>query len=180
MFPFKNKKLIHEIESKRVVALRQLEVLDSPQEALFDSIVNLASEICDMPIALISLVDSDRQWFKAQTGLKNISETKREFSFCSHTINGNKLMEVNDATKDKRFLNNPLVTGEPNIVFYAGVSLALPKGEKIGSICVIDNKPNQLTTMQKTVLTRLADITTKALVARSLSLKEVRINLQIS
>lgn len=179
MFLFKNKKLIDEIELKRVVALRQLNVLDSAQEGLFDSIVNLASEVCGMPIALISLVDTDRQWFKAKTGLKDVTETKREFSFCSHAITGNKLMEVNDATEDKRFFDNPLVTAEPNIVFYAGATLALPAGEKIGTICVIDNKPNQLTEVQKTVLTGLAEITTKALIARSLSLKEVRINLKI-
>lgn len=160
-------------EPDRMSALRKLLILDSPYEAVFDAIASLASEVCGMPIALISMVDSERQWFKAQVGLEGIRETSRELAFCSHTIRENSVMEVRDATKDRRFQDNPLVTGDPNIVFYAGAPITLPLGEKIGSLCVIDTKPNALTDMQKQVLTGLANITTKALLARRISLQEL-------
>ncbi|HSH87623.1 MAG: GAF domain-containing protein [Methylophilus sp.] len=160
-------------EPDRISALRKLLILDSPYEAVFDAIALLASQVCGMPIALISLVDSERQWFKAQVGLEGVRETSRELAFCSHTIRENSVMEIKDATKDSRFLDNPLVTGHPNIVFYAGAPIALPLGEKIGSVCVIDTKPNALNDMQKQVLTGLANITTKALLARRISLQEL-------
>lgn len=160
-------------EPDRISALRKLLILDSPYEAVFDAIAQLASEVCGMPIALISLVDSERQWFKAQVGLEGVRETSRELAFCSHTIRENSVMEVRDATKDSRFLDNPLVTGEPGIVFYAGAPITLPLGEKIGSVCVIDTKPNALTDMQKQVLNGLANITTKALLARRIALQEL-------
>jgi GAF domain-containing protein len=160
-------------EPDRISALRKLLILDSPYEAVFDAIALLASQVCSMPIALISLVDTERQWFKAQVGLEGIRETSRELAFCSHTIRENNVMEIKDATKDSRFVDNPLVTGNPNIVFYAGAPITLPLGEKIGSVCVIDTKPNALTDMQKQVLTGLANITTKALLARRISLQEL-------
>lgn len=160
-------------EPDRISALRKLLVLDSPYEAVFDAIALLASQVCGMPIALISLVDSERQWFKAQVGLEGIRETSRELAFCSHTIRENSIMEIKDATKDSRFQDNPLVTGQPNIVFYAGAPITLPLGEKIGSVCVIDTKPNALTDIQKQVLSGLANITTKALLARRISLQEL-------
>ncbi|MFD1123346.1 GAF domain-containing protein [Methylophilus flavus] len=163
----------HISEPDRISALRKLLVLDSPYEAVFDAVAQLASEVCGMPIALISLVDSERQWFKAQVGLEGVRETSRELAFCSHTIRENSVMEIKDATKDSRFQSNPLVTGDPNIVFYAGAPITLPLGEKIGSVCVIDTKPNALTDMQKQVLTGLANITTKALLARRISLQEL-------
>jgi GAF domain-containing protein len=175
-----NKKTITNSETQRILALRQLLVLDSPYEAVFDAIARLASEVCGMPIALISLVDCERQWFKAQVGLNGINETPRDISFCSHTIIENKILEIKDATKDARFFDNPLVTGYPNIVFYAGAPITLPLGEMIGSVCVIDTKPNQLSEVQKKVLAGLANITTKALLARQLSLQELNKNLPSS
>ena len=160
-------------EAQRILALRQLLVLDSPNEAVFDAIVKLAADLCEMPIALISLVDTDRQWFKAQVGLEGTWQTKREGSFCSHTICDDNILEIKDATKDTRFLDNRLVTGKPNIVFYAGAPITLPMGEKIGSLCVIDTKPNELNDVQKRVLTGLANVVTKALIARRIALDEM-------
>lgn len=160
-------------EAQRLASLHQLLILDSPYEILFDSIVKLASEACAMPIALISLVDHDRNWFKAQVGFQSIRETHREQSFCAHAILDDKIMEVKDVNQDERFKNNELVIGEPHITFYAGAPITMPMGEKIGSVCVIDTKPNELTETQKIVLIGLADIVAKALTARRLALRAI-------
>ncbi len=125
-------------EERRLRALRRLRVLDSLPERLFDDIVLLASEICGTPIGLISLIDTDRQWFKARVGL-DATETPRSHAFCAHAIMApDQLMSVADATRDPRFAANPLVTGDPNIRFYAGAPVVTPEGEALGTVCVID------------------------------------------
>jgi diguanylate cyclase (GGDEF)-like protein/PAS domain S-box-containing protein len=153
-------------EQQRLIRLRKLMVLDTLPEGIFDEITKLASEICGTPIALISLVDANRQWFKSNVGLEGTSETPRDIAFCSHTILTNELEEVQDATLDHRFKNNPLVTAEPHIRFYAGVPISTPDGENVGSLCVIDRKSRQLTPTQKTILTSLSKLVAKALVER--------------
>lgn len=154
---------IPENEQARLGALRHLKVLDTLAEAEFDALVRVASLTCDVPISLISLVDENRQWFKANIGLEAVKETPRELAFCAHTILGDTLLEVQDATQDPRFSDNPIVLGNPNIRFYAGVPLQLTTGENVGTLCVIDTKPHQLTEHQRTVLTSLAVAASQAL-----------------
>lgn len=135
-------------EKQRLDAIYQLDILDTPYEDEYDDIVKLASSICNTPISTITLVESSRQWFKAKVGLTD-RETSRNSSFCAHAIATNTdLYEVEDATKSEIFFDNPLVTGNPNIRFYAGVPLVNANGLKLGTLCVIDNKPKQLTTEQ--------------------------------
>lgn len=132
-------------EKQRLDAIYQLDILDTAYEDEYDDIVKLASSICGTPISTITLVESSRQWFKAKVGLKD-RETSRNVSFCAHAIAANtELYEVEDATKSEIFFDNPLVTGDPNIRFYAGVPLVSANGLKLGTLCVIDNKPKQLT-----------------------------------
>ncbi len=132
----------------RVQDLYELGILDTPEEDEFTDIVELASRICKTPISLISLVDYSRQWFKSKVGV-TATETPRDISFCGHAIvMDNDFFEVPDAMKDIRFLDNPLVTGEPNIRYYAGVQLVSKKGFRIGMLCVNDTKPNKLTEEQ--------------------------------
>ncbi len=154
-------------EAARLRRLKELMVLDSAPEPIFDEITKLASQISGAPIALISLVDEERQWFKANLGLEGASSTPRDIAFCSHAILDNAVMEVQDATKDKRFSENPLVTTDPNVRFYAGAPLALAEELNVGTLCVIDQKPHQLNQLQKEVLRGLAAITTKALLVRA-------------
>jgi diguanylate cyclase (GGDEF)-like protein/PAS domain S-box-containing protein len=153
-------------EQARLARLKRLMVLDSAPEPLFDVITKLASEVCGTPISLISLVDEQRQWFKANVGLEGASETHRDLAFCAHAILDDQILEVSDATQDARFLANPLVTSDPNIRFYAGAPIALPDDLNIGTLCVIDREPNELNEHQKLVLTGLAAITSKALQVR--------------
>lgn len=150
-------------EEARLLALKQLRILDTCAEAEFDAIVRAASLICGVPISLISLVDEKRQWFKANVGLESVKETPRELAFCAHTILGDTILEVADATLDPRFSDNPIVLGEPNIRFYAGVPLRLTSGENVGTLCVIDSKPHQLTDHQRVILTYLATAASHAL-----------------
>jgi GAF domain-containing protein len=159
-----------ESEKQRLKALMHLNVLDSPFETIFDSITQLASEVCGMPVSLISLVDEDRQWFKSNVGLPGVTETPRSMAFCAHTILTNEILEIPDASLDDRFLNNPLVTGNPDIRFYAGAPITLPLGENIGSLCVIDTKAGSLNEYQRITLIGLAKITAQLLVARRVSL----------
>lgn len=158
-------------EQQRLNALDKLKILDTPYEELFDSITRLASEVCGTPIALISLLDADRQWFKAKVGLPaEVRETPREMAFCSHAILQDKVMEVPDTTVDIRFADNPLVLGQPDIRYYAGAPITLPQGEKIGTLCVIDRKETKLSDLQITMLEGLATVVAKALLARTASL----------
>ncbi len=131
-------------ESDRLSALQEYNILDTITEKEYDDITHLASVICNVPIALISFVDRDRQWFKSHKGL-SASETDREYSFCAHAINTpDKAFIIPDAQNDERFRDNPLVTGDPNIVFYAGFPLVTEKGFSLGTICVIDSKTHEL------------------------------------
>jgi len=142
-------------EEKRLEVLRQSGLLDTPPEQEFDQLVRLASLICDTPIALVSLIDEDRQWFKANIGL-DINETPRDQAFCHYTIQQPEIMVVPDATRDPRFVDNPLVTGEPNIRFYAGVPLEADDGFRLGSLCVIDRVSRQLSWREREALTLLS------------------------
>ncbi len=142
-------------EKERLTKLKEYNILDTPEEESFDEIVKLASIICKVPMSTITLIDEKRQWFKAKVGLK-YQETSREIAFCAHVINGDDLMIINDAAEDERFADNPLVTTDPDIRFYAGMPLITPDGNKLGTICVIDNVPRTLTEEQKFALQILA------------------------
>jgi len=142
-------------EKKRLNVLWQYEVLDTVPEEVFDDLTELAARICEAPIALITLVDEKRQWFKSKVGI-SINETSRDVSFCGHAILQSDLFIVPDATRDERFSHNPLVTTEPRIRFYAGAPLVTPDGHALGSLCVIDKVPRQLNNDQKQALRVLA------------------------
>jgi diguanylate cyclase len=156
-------------EVSSLSALHALDVLDSAPEAQFEALVQAASLVCGTPISLISLVDADRQWFKANVGLPGVSETPRDAAFCAHAVLGSELMEVPDARQDPRFHDNPLVSGNPDIRFYAGMPLRMPGGEVIGTLCVIDREPKRLDETQKSVLRLLASAAQSALQQRQLA-----------
>lgn len=142
-------------ESKRLKVLWQYDVLDTVPEEVFDDLTELAARICEAPIALISLVDENRQWFKSRVGV-TINETSRDISFCSHAIEQDDLFIIPDATKDARFANNPLVTSSPKIRFYAGAPLITPDGHPLGTLCVIDKVPRELRPEQQQAMRVLA------------------------
>jgi len=141
-------------EPLRLSALYDYGLLDSDNESVFDELTELAASICDVPIALITLVDESRQWFKAQVGL-DTQETARSVAFCTHAILQPDMFIVPDALQDPRFADNPLVTGAPYIRFYAGAPLFSPEGYGLGTLCVIDTKPRVLTEKQLTSLSIL-------------------------
>lgn len=143
-------------EPQRQKSLESFNILDTLPEEEYDNITAIAAKICGTPIALISLVDNDRQWFKSRQGL-DTEETPRDVAFCAHAIlEPDKLFEVNDATKDHRFIDNPLVTGNPNVVFYAGSPLVTPEGEALGTLCVIDHHPREMSQDSKDLLSLLS------------------------
>ncbi len=132
-----------EKELNRLKKLIALGILDTPFEKSFDQITDILARTLNMPIALVSLVDKERQWFKSSVGL-SVRETPRDISFCTHAIEQDQLFIVNDATQDPAFVNNPLCSGEPNIRFYAGMPLKTQDGYNVGTLCVIDQKPRIL------------------------------------
>jgi signal transduction histidine kinase len=138
-------------EEARLLALYEYEVLDTEAEKAFDDLTLLASTLCDKPITLISLIDPNRQWFKSKVGL-DAQETTRDIAFCAHAIHEQAIFEVEDTLEDERFFDNPLVTSAPNIRFYAGTPLITPDGHAIGTLCVIDEKPNKLNAVQRQAL----------------------------
>ena len=142
-------------EAARLQALRDYDILDTAPEEAFDDAVRIAAFICGTPIATVTLIDSQRQWFKAKLGITG-AETPRDQAFCAHTILQPKLMEVEDAHQDERFADNPLVTGAPHIRFYAGAPLITADGQSLGSLCVIDKNPRRLSAEQRDCLERLA------------------------
>jgi two-component system, NtrC family, sensor kinase len=145
------------LEQFRVEDLASYGILDTSTDPQFDKITKLASALCGTPIALVSLIDEGRQWFKSKVGLLGVDETPRDISFCTVAIMQDSLMEVPDALEDDRFKNNPLVQGDPNIRFYAGAQLRSPRGNNLGTLCVIDSKPHELTDFQREALDTLSE-----------------------
>jgi GAF domain-containing protein len=153
-------------ETQRLDALRQLLVLDTPPEERFDRITRFAAREFDMPVALVSLIDANRQWFKARVGLE-ACETTRDISFCGHAIEGSAVMVVEDAREDPRFADNPLVTGDPFIRFYAGAPLVLPGGLSVGTLCVIDIEPRSFSRIDQSILSALRDVVVEELMRQA-------------
>lgn len=155
-------------ESERIRSLRALEVLDTPAEERFDRLTRLARRLFDVPIAAVSLVDTDRQWFKSEVGL-DMEETPREQSFCAHAILDENVMIVPDATRDPRFEDNPLVREAPGIRFYAGAPVRAPDGSALGTLCVIGHEPREFDPDDATALRDLADMVEQELKAFTLA-----------
>lgn len=154
-----------ENESARLAALRGYGVLDTGAEREFEDAVAIASYVCGAPVSLVSFVDAGRQWFKARVGLA-VQETPRDIAFCAHTVRENRLLIVPDAEADERFADNPLVTGEPHVRFYAGAPIRSAEGLPLGTICVLDRAPRTLTAAQEQVLLALARVVETLLEAR--------------
>ena len=152
-------------DERRLQALRELLILDTPPEERFDRVVRFAAEEFDMPLVLVSLVDAGRQWFKARVGL-DACETNRESSFCGHAIARPQIMVVEDAHLDERFHDNPLVLGRPHVRFYAGATLQLPGGQIVGTLCMIDHRPRRLDDVDLAILGSLRDVVVGELVAQ--------------
>jgi diguanylate cyclase (GGDEF)-like protein len=143
-------------EAQRLAALKRYDVLDTEEEQEYDDLTTMAAAICDVPISVISLIDENRQWFKSRHGI-DATETPRDEAFCAHAIlRPDEIMEVPDSALDRRFAGNPLVTGGPKIRFYAGAPLLSAEGAAIGTICVIDQKPRELTPLQRKGLSALS------------------------
>jgi response regulator RpfG family c-di-GMP phosphodiesterase len=151
-------------EQQRLEALRSLNLLDTDPEERFDRYTRIAAALFDVPVALVTLVDEDRQWFKSCVGTKEC-ETSREVSFCAHALKRQEIMVVPDALADPRFADNPIVTGGPRIRFYAGAPLFIPGGHCVGTLCVIDHRPRNLSDDERRLLADLGHLVEKELVA---------------
>lgn len=149
--------LIPENEKFRLQELHNFSILDTLPEKEYDDITRLASQICETPISLISLIDKDRQWFKSKVGL-DLSQTSRKDSFCAHAIiDPTKIFTIKDSREDSRFCNNPLVLGDPRVIFYTGVPLVSDEGLALGTLCVLDSKPKELNKFQLNALKALSN-----------------------
>ncbi|MGC2767889.1 MAG: GAF domain-containing protein [Candidatus Acidiferrum sp.] len=157
-------------EAARVAALDRYAILDTEPEQSFDDLVVLAAHICHTPMAMLSLVDDHRQWFKSKLGVQ-APETPRESSICAHAIQQGDLFVVPDTLQDPRFRENPLVTGEPHIRFYAGAPLINEDGFALGTLCVLDREPRQLDAEQKEAVNALSRLALRQM--------ELRMNLQL-
>ncbi|MFW5393551.1 sensor domain-containing diguanylate cyclase [Yersinia sp. 2544 StPb PI] len=155
-------------EAKRIATLRSYNILDTSPEERFDRITRLAKRLFNVPIALISIVDVNRQWFKSHPGLET-SETPRDISFCGHAILGDDILLVPNALNDLRFSDNPLVTDDPGIRFYAGCPLVVPNGSKLGTLCIIDLKPRSLDEYDQQLLCDLAKMAEQEIAAVQLA-----------
>ncbi|MDA8977740.1 GAF domain-containing protein [bacterium] len=144
-------------EDQRIETLLKLKILDTPETDRYDRYTRICNQLFGTPIAVISLVDRYRQWFKSVCGL-DAKETPRNISFCGHAILAGDVFEISDATKDSRFRDNPLVTGRPNIRFYAGAPLKAPNGHNLGTLCIIDRRPRSLNIEETILLKNLADM----------------------
>lgn len=144
-------------DGQRLAALRELLILDTPPEQRFDRLVQFAADEFDVPIALLSLVDRDRQWFKSRIGME-VCETGRDQSFCAHAIHTDDTLLILDALRDPRFADNPMVIGAPFIRFYAGAPLQIEPGLRIGTLCLIDTKPRTLDEVDLAILATLRDL----------------------
>ncbi|NKB32687.1 MAG: diguanylate cyclase [Pseudomonadales bacterium] len=162
---------IPENEESRLKALRELNVLDTDFENRFDRLTRMAARLFDVPIALVSLVDSDRQWFKSKFGLE-ARETPRDISFCGHTIIDKEVLIVNNANEDARFADNPLVTADPNIRFYAGCPIQMNADNRIGTLCIIDNQPREFPAEDVQILKDLAYMVEQELTALKISTED--------
>jgi GAF domain-containing protein len=151
-------------EARRLQSLRSLRLLDSAAEERFDRHTRIAAGLFEVPIALVSLVDEDRQWFKSRHGT-DFEQTPREQAFCAHTILDPAVMQVPDTLADDRFADNPLVTGAPRVRFYAGAPLAAPDGSRVGTLCLIDQRARRLDAQQLGLLRDLADLVEAELAA---------------
>lgn len=155
-------------EKRRIEKLNSLDILDTQAQERFDRLTRLARKMFNVPIALVSLVDENRQWFKSCFGLP-VRETSRDVSFCGHAILGDDIFIINNALEDERFFDNPLVTGEPNIRFYAGVPLYFDELTKLGTLCIIDNKPRDFSKDDLASLKDLALLAQQELIASQLA-----------
>ena len=153
-------------EAQRLRALHSYEILDTPPEPEFDAITTLIAKICQVPIALVSLVDENRQWFKSKCGLAALDSTGRDVSLCSHAIEQASILVINDTLLDRRFRDNPLVVGEPYLRFYAGAPLIDTNRVALGTLCIADHCPRALTVVQWSNLGRLAISVTNLIMAR--------------
>jgi two-component sensor histidine kinase len=162
---------LHSAEEFRLAALRSYGILDTPREEDFDEVVKVASAICDTPISVINLIDHGRQWFKAEVGL-GVRETPLESSICAHAILQPGLFIVPDTTLDRRFCDNALVVGNPNLRFYAGALLQTPEGFPLGTVCVLDYKPRELDEKQKAFLRLMANQVMKLIELRRINATE--------
>lgn len=156
-----------ENEARRLETLHALKILDSAPEERFDRLTRMARRMFGVPISLVSIVDSDRQWFKSRQGL-DATETPRAVSFCGHAILGDDVFTVEDASRDERFHDNPLVTGSPNVRFYAGCPLRVANGHKMGTLCLIDDKPRTLSDEDRLLLEDLAKMAEQEIAALQL------------
>ncbi len=151
-------------EEERLACLNSLDILDTPPERIYDQVTALAADILDVPIALVSIVDRERQWFKSKCGL-DADETGRDISFCGHVVFTNQPLTIPDTLQDERFADNPLVTGEPKIRFYAGLPITIKDNITVGTLCVIDTKPRQLTEEQIRRFHQLKSIVEESFIA---------------